>query len=111
MVIQPISTRLIKPTFCFDLSHRGSTIVSLETRKPFILHITDPLRKFTWLHPLLSKETEEVINILEKQFHQFGFPSILHSENGKEFKSKKMLEFCKEHKIKQVHGAPRSPTT
>ena len=34
MVIQPLSTRLIKPNFCFDLSHRCSTTVSLETRNP-----------------------------------------------------------------------------
>ena len=35
MVIQPLSTRLIKPNFCFDLSHRRSTTVSLETRNSF----------------------------------------------------------------------------
>ena len=35
VVIQPLSTRLIKPNFCFDLSHRRSTTVSLETRNPF----------------------------------------------------------------------------
>lgn len=38
-------------------------------------------------------------------------PSVLHSDNGKEFKSKNMSEFCNTHKIKQVHGAPRTPTT
>ena len=32
VVISPLSTRLIKPNFCFDLSHRCSTTVSLETR-------------------------------------------------------------------------------
>jgi len=35
VVIQPLSTRLIKPNFCFDLSHRRSTTVSLETRNSF----------------------------------------------------------------------------
>ena len=35
MVIQPLSTRLIKPNFCSDLSHRRSTTVSLETRNSF----------------------------------------------------------------------------
>ena len=35
VVIQPLSTRLIKPNFCFHLSHRRSTTVSLETRNPF----------------------------------------------------------------------------
>ena len=34
VLIQPLSTRLIKPNFCFDLSHRSSTTVSLETRSP-----------------------------------------------------------------------------
>ena len=34
VLIQPLSTRLIKPNFCFDLSHRRSTTVSLETRSP-----------------------------------------------------------------------------
>ena len=34
VVIQP-STRLIKPNFCFPLSHRRRTTVSLETRNPF----------------------------------------------------------------------------
>ena len=31
VVIQPSSTRLIKPKFCFHLSHRRSTTVSLQT--------------------------------------------------------------------------------
>ena len=35
MVIQPLSTRLIEPNFCFDLPHRRSTTVSLETRNPW----------------------------------------------------------------------------
>jgi len=37
VVIQPLSTRLIKPNFCFDLPHRRSTTVSLETRNPFTI--------------------------------------------------------------------------
>ena len=35
VVIQPLSTCLIKPNFCFDLSHRRSTTVSSETRNSF----------------------------------------------------------------------------
>ena len=35
VVIQPLSTRLLKPNFCFDLPHRRNTTVSLETRNPF----------------------------------------------------------------------------
>ena len=39
VVIQPLSTRLIKPNFCLDLPHRRSTTVSLETRNPFTIII------------------------------------------------------------------------
>ena len=35
MVIQPLSTHLIKPNFCFHLFQQCSTTVSLETRSPF----------------------------------------------------------------------------
>lgn len=41
----------------------------------------------------------------------FGFPTTLHSDNGKEFKRKVMTDFCAKHKIKQVFGAPRNPST
>ena len=46
-----------------------------------------------------------------KLFWMFGFPSKLHSDNGREFKSKTMTEMCEKHNIKQVFGAPRTPTT
>ena len=41
MVIQPLSTRLIKPKKkIVSLSHRRSTPVSLKTRNPFTLSIS-----------------------------------------------------------------------
>ena len=60
---------------------------------------------------LKNKQTEEVAVTLTNLFWLFGFPSILHSDNGKEFKSKTVSELCRKHQIKQVHGAPRTPST
>ena len=54
---------------------------------------------------------EKKVVTLANSFWLFGFLSILHSDNGKEFKSKTMSELCRKHKIKQVHGAPRTPST
>ena len=48
----------------------------------WVLDIIEHLSKFTWLYQLHSKENEEVLNILEKQFYRFGFPGIVHSDNG-----------------------------
>ena len=39
----------------------------------WVLHITDNFSKFTWLYPLHSKETEEVVNSLENQFISLVF--------------------------------------
>lgn len=77
----------------------------------WILHVEDHFSKYSWLIPLKSKETSEVAQNLEPLFWMFGFPETLHSDNGKEFKSRTMAEFCKKHNIKQVHGAPRNPST
>ena len=58
MVIQPLSTRLIKPNFCFDLPHRRSTTVSLETRNPFT---TQQLRPRSSLAIKKTKKTFTVV--------------------------------------------------
>ena len=77
----------------------------------WVLHVVDHYSKFSWLYTLYSKENEQVIQVLHQQFYLFGFPSTLHSDNGGEFKSKKMSEFCKVNNIKQAHGAPRISRT
>ena len=71
----------------------------------------DHFSKYSWLLALKNKHTEEVAQALTNLFWMFDFPSILHSDNGKEFKSKTMSELCKKHMIRQVHGAPRTPST
>ena len=84
--------------------------VNLDTSGYFII-IVDHFSKYSWLLALKNKQTEEVAQALTNLFWMFGFPSILYSDNGKEFKSKTMSELCKKHKIRQVHGAPRTPST
>ena len=44
-------------------------------------------------------------------FGLFGLPSIMQSDNGKEFKNKLMLDLIKgwEGSCKTVHGRPRHP--
>ena len=72
----------------------------------WVLHVVDHFSKYSWMFALKSKQTEEVAVTLTNLFWLFGFLSILHSDNGNEFKSKIMSELCRKHKIKQVHGAP-----
>ena len=45
---------------------------------------------YSWLFALKNKQSKEVTVALTNLFWMFGFQSILHSDNGKEFKSKIM---------------------
>ena len=74
----------------------------------WVLHIVDHFSKYSWLPALKNKQTEDVAQALTNLFWMFGFSSILHSDNGKEFESKTMSELYKKHKIRQVHGAPQT---
>ena len=52
----------------------------------WILHIVDHWSKFNLACPLPQKTAKEVTNALEKWiFPIFGLPTILHSDNGREF--------------------------
>ena len=77
VVIQPLSTRLIKPNFCFHLPLRPSTTVSLETRNPFTAQLLRPCSslatpKLTMpnLKTLTKELRQEIVSYL------YPFPSI-----------------------------------
>ena len=79
MVILPLSTRLIKSNFRFDLSHQRSTTVSLETRNSFT---TQPLRPRSFLPTTTLKLTMPNLKTLTKELRQeivsflYPLPSI-----------------------------------
>lgn len=77
----------------------------------WLLHVTDHFSKYSWLFPLSHKTADEVLEAVTQLFWQIGFPKTLHTDNGKEFKNKHMIDFCNEHQIELVHGAPRTPQT
>ena len=81
-----------------------------QSKHNCVLRVVDHFSKYLWMFALKNKQTEGVAVTLTNLFWLFGFPSILHSENGKEFKGKTMSELCRKHHIKQVHGAPRTPS-
>lgn len=83
----------------------------MEKNHNWLLHATDHYSKFSWLFPLSHKTSEEVLEAVTQLFWQVGFPKRLHTDNGREFKNKNMIDFCNKHKIDLVHGAPRTLQT
>jgi transposase InsO family protein len=77
----------------------------------WILTTIDVFSKFTQTYPLKKKSAQEVVQCMQKLIHSFGAPSILQSDNGKEFKNTLMDELCNRHNILFLHGRPRHPQT
>ena len=58
----------------------------LHDDNKWILHIDDHWSKFNLAYPLPQKTAKEVTSALEKWvFPILGLPTILHSDNGREF--------------------------
>ncbi|CAG5037651.1 unnamed protein product [Parnassius apollo] len=73
-----------------------------------ILVYQDYLTKFVLIRPLRTKTAVEVSNVLLDIFCLFGAPSILQSDNGREFANSVMAELCSKWSgLKMVHGKPR----
>ena len=110
-ILTPIKANQFLGHVEMDLIDFRNLPCECHLRHLWVLHVVDHYTKFSWLFALKRKQTEEVAGALTNLFWMFGFPSVLHSDNGKEFKSKTMSELCGKHNIKQVHGAPRTPST
>lgn len=78
----------------------------------FIFVYQDHLTKFVQLRALKSKRAEEVAYHLIDIFTIFGAPSVLQSDNGREFSNKIVEEACAMWPdLKIVHGKPRHSQT
>ena len=110
-ITNPITTGKFLEHVEIDLMDFHNLPCECNSKRNWVLHVIDHFSKYSWLFPLKSKETNEVATTLENLSWMFGFPSKLLPDNGREFKSKTMTELCEEHNIKQVFGAPRTPTT
>lgn len=78
----------------------------------FIFVYQDHLTKFVQLRALKSKRAEEVAYHLIDIFTIFGAPSVLQSDNGREFSNRIIEEACSMWSdLKIVHGKPRHSQT
>ncbi len=75
----------------------------------YALTVIDTFSKLSWVRSLKSKEAGEVTAALSHILEQEGPPSVLHSDNGGEFRNHFMSTLTERYGIKQVFGAPYRP--
>jgi Integrase core domain len=75
----------------------------------WILAIIDSFSKFAFTEKIKAKSAIQVLNCLKKLFLREGYPDILHSDNGKEFKNGLLAEFARKNGFILVRGRARYP--
>ena len=90
----------------------------LRKRDPFgvlmrwILTLKDHATSLVYLCALPRKRANLIAYKLQEIFGIIGYPMIFHTDNGKEFTAKVVLEFLRDlnHNILAVTGRPRRPS-
>jgi hypothetical protein len=59
--------------------------------------------------PTAGATTRGTLKILNSYFHRFGFPKLIMSDNGSQFRSAEFDSYCKKHGIKQCFSPPFHP--
>src|ERR1700724_845888 len=81
-----------------------------DGRYRYILHVKDHFTRFSWAYPLISKKTHKIALILFRLFTEIGPPTILQSDNGREFTSNVIKDLSELwDNIKIINGRPRHP--
>ena len=104
---------VVKPIICTEFNSRCQVdLIDFQSQSDkdfeFIMVYQDHLTKFVILRALKTKTAAEVAYNLIDIFTLFGAPSILQSDNGREF-ANKIVEDLKLlwPELKIVHGKPR----
>ena len=103
------------PTFLslveIDLMDFRNCACDCTNNHTWAMNITDHHTKYVHVSPLTDKSADEVLRAFNNYCYTYGFPKKILTDNGKEFKNKKMEAFCQENGIQIAHGSPRTPTT
>ena len=77
----------------------------------FILNYQDNLTRFCVLKPLRDKSAESVLKALFEIFNLLGAPKCLHTDNGGEFRNKKLTDTLKKYwpELIFIRGKPYNP--
>lgn len=104
LVVKPIISREMNSRCQVDLIDMQA---QPNKNYKFILVYQDHLTKYVLLKPLKHKRTEEVAYNLLDIFTTFVAPSILQSDNGRDFVNRVIEELCGMwNDLKIVHGIP-----
>jgi len=107
--IVPIVSHGFLDRLQMDLFDMQQTPGGASQQYRYVMHLVDHFTRFSVLRALENKEAESVLRVLEDVCALIGYPTILQSDNGTEFKNSLVQDFCARNGIKMLHGSPYHP--
>uniref|UniRef100_A0A1B0D841 Integrase catalytic domain-containing protein n=1 Tax=Phlebotomus papatasi TaxID=29031 RepID=A0A1B0D841_PHLPP len=108
MTQKPFESNKPIPFHTCHIDHAGP-YPKTKSRKEYIFGIVDSFTGFTILRAVRSPDAQEAIKVLEDISQIFGVPTILISDRGAAFTSKKFKDFCEKNVIKHSLVAAKTP--
>ena len=113
--IKLVDNPIQSPTFLslvdIDLMDFRNCACDCINNHKWAMNITDHHTNYVHVSPLTDKSADEVLRAFNNYCYTYGFPKKILTDNGKEFKNKKMEAFCQENGVQIAHGSPQTPTT
>ena len=87
----------------------GGTKSKMEYKVDYVLVAVCVFSAYAWCRPLYNNSQWEVCYEATKLFNEFGWPQILHTDNGPPFGSKMLASLCIDHDTFLAHGRAYHP--
>jgi hypothetical protein len=109
--VNPIDGKETFHHLVIDLIDFRATPAGPTEEYKYVAHLVDHLSTFHYTEAIREKSGAEVLHFLRKIFSLIGFPAVLHSDNGSEFRNQLVENYLKIHNIKFNHGKPYKAKT
>jgi hypothetical protein len=109
--LQPIISKNTFHHILIDLIDYSNKPAGPNGEYRYIIHAIDHYSSYRFAEPALSKSADEVFRFVRRLFSFIGFPVILHTDNGTEFKNSILEKYLQDNEVEFRHGKPYTPTT
>jgi len=77
----------------------------------WVIDVIDHFTKYLWSYPVKNNNAQNALYCIKNFCMMVGYPKILQSDNGLEYKNNIIKNFCENNNIKQIFSSLRHPET
>ena len=111
-LIKPIQKKIItkgpKERYVIDGWKLHEDLADISGYK-WVIDIIDHFSKYMMSFPVVNNNAENALNCFKEFCILKGYPKILQSDNGVEYKNNLFEKFCTDHNIKHIFSSPYHP--